>query len=55
MWPLQVKFESGFDNTFMLVLQLACVLNMKGDWKSSTKIRIFVVLESKDEFEVECV
>ncbi len=47
VWPHQVTFESGFDNTFMLVLQLACVLNMKGDWKSNTKIRIFVVVESK--------
>ena len=47
VWPHQVTFESGFDNTFMLVLQLACVLHMKGDWKSSTKIRIFIVLESE--------
>ncbi|XP_064392785.1 solute carrier family 12 member 9-like [Halichondria panicea] len=47
VWPHQVTFESGFDNTFMLVLQLACVLNMKGDWKSSTKIRIFVVVEKE--------
>ena len=31
----------------MLVLQLACVLHMKQDWKSHTKIRIFVIIESE--------
>ncbi len=54
VWPHQVTFEAEFDNTFMLVLQLACVLHMKGDWKSSTKIRIFIVLESKSCF-TSCV
>ena len=43
VWPLQVKFEEGFDNTFMLLLQLACVLHMKTDWKSRTTIRLFIV------------
>lgn len=45
VWPLQVKFEEGFDNTFMLLLQLACVLHMKTDWKSHTTIRLFIVSE----------
>ncbi len=47
VWPLRVKYSEGFDNTFMLVLQLACVLHMKQDWKSHTKIRIFVIIESE--------
>ena len=47
VWPLRVRYYKEFDNTFMLVLQLACVLHMKQDWKSNTKIRIFVVIESK--------
>ena len=47
VWPLQVKFEQGFGDTFLLLLQLACVLHMKTDWKSNTKIRIFIIPESK--------
>ena len=47
VWPLQVKYNAEFSNTFMLVLQLACVLHMKQDWKSHTKIRIFVIVESE--------
>lgn len=47
VWPLRVRYYEEFDNTFMLVLQLACVLHMKQDWKSHTKIRIFVVVESE--------
>ncbi len=43
MWPLQVKFEEAFDNTFILLLQLACVLHMKTDWKFRTTIRLFIV------------
>lgn len=46
VWPLQVKYNAEFSNTFMLVLQLACVLHMKQDWKSHTKIRIFVIVEN---------
>jgi len=45
VWPLQVKFEQGFEDTFLLLLQLACVLHMKTDWKSHTKIRIFIIPE----------
>lgn len=50
VWPLQVKFEEGFDNTFMLLLQLACVLHMKTDWKSHTSIRLFIISEGERQY-----
>jgi len=34
------------DNTFMLVLQLATILHMVPEWKSHTKLRIFMIVES---------
>ena len=35
------------DNTFMLVLQLATILHMVPEWKSHTKLRVFMMVESK--------
>lgn len=45
VWPLCVRFNEEFDNTFTLLLQLACIIHMKGDWTKHT-IRIFVVVET---------
>ena len=45
MWPLCVRFNEEFDDTFTLLLQLACIIHMKGDWTRHT-IRIFVVIET---------
>ena len=47
VWPLCVWQNDSFDVSFLLLLQLACVLHMKQDWKSRTKLRIFIVVESE--------
>ena len=49
VWPLCVQFNEEFDNTFTMLLQLACVLQMKGGWTTSWTIRIFVVTENECE------
>ena len=46
VWPLCVWQNETFDTTFLLLLQLACVLHMK-QRKSNTKLRIFIVVESE--------
>ncbi|XP_019848754.1 PREDICTED: solute carrier family 12 member 9-like [Amphimedon queenslandica] len=53
VWPLCVRFNEEFENTFTLMMQLACVLHMKDSWKSSTKIRIFVVTETSSDGVME--
>lgn len=52
VWPHRVKFNEEFDNTFTLLLQLACVLQMKGGWKNHWTIRIFIVMEDISEYLV---
>lgn len=49
VWPLCVRFNEEFEYTFTLMMQLACVLHMKDSWKSSTKIRIFVITETSSK------
>ena len=39
-------FITAHDNTFMLVLQLATILHMVPEWKSHTKLRVFMIVES---------
>ena len=46
VWPLCVWQNESFDTTFLLLLQLACVLHMKHG-KSKAELRIFIVVESK--------
>ena len=46
VWPLCVWQNETFDTTFLLLLQLSCVLHMK-QGKSNTDLRIFIVVESK--------
>ena len=46
VWPLCVWQNDTFDTTFLLLLQLACVLHMK-QGKSKAELRIFIVVESK--------
>ena len=46
VWPLCVWQNETFDTTFLLLLQLACVLHMK-QGKSKAELRIFIVVESK--------
>ena len=46
VWPLCVWQNDTFDTTFLLLLQLACVLHMK-QGKSNVKLRIFIVVESE--------
>lgn len=43
VWPLCVWQNETFDTTFLLLLQLACVLHMK----QGKSIRIFIVVESE--------
>lgn len=53
VWPLCVQFNQDFDDTFTLLLQLACVLHMKDKdklHKSYSKVRIFIVVESESQF-----
>ena len=50
IWPLCVRFNEEFENTFTLMMQLACVLHMKDTWKSSTTIRIFVLTENTSKW-----
>lgn len=45
VWPLCVWQNETFDMTFLLLLQLACVLHMK-QGKTNTTLRIFIVVES---------
>ena len=51
VWPSCVRFNEEFDNTFTLLLQLACVLHMKGGWKTHWKIRIFLIIETDSKQE----
>ena len=46
VWPLCVWQNETFDTTFLLLLQLACVLHMK-QGKANTSLRIFIVVESE--------
>ena len=46
VWPLCVWQNETFDTTFLLLLQLACVLHMK-QGKSNADLRIFIVVESE--------
>lgn len=46
VWPLCVWQNDTFDTTFLLLLQLACVLRMK-QGKSKAELRIFIVVESE--------
>ena len=50
VWPMCVHFNEEFDNTFTLLLQLACVIHMKDKDKmlSYSRIRIFVVVDSSE-------
>ena len=53
VWPSCVRFNEEFDNTFTLLLQLACVLHMKGGWKTHWKIRIFIITETDSDGSME--
>ena len=50
VWPMCVHFNEEFDNTFTMLLQLACVIHMKDKDKmiSHSRIRIFVVVDSSE-------
>jgi potassium/chloride transporter 9 len=50
VWPLCVWQNETFDTTFLLLLQLSCVLHMK-QGKSNTDLRIFIVVEDNEGSE----
>ncbi|CAI7995534.1 Solute carrier family 12 member 9 [Geodia barretti] len=50
VWPLCVWQNETFDTTFLLLLQLSCVLHMK-QGKSNTDLRIFIVVENNEGTE----
>jgi potassium/chloride transporter 9 len=52
VWPLCVWQNETFDTTFLLLLQLACVLHMK-QGKSKAELRIFIVVENNEGSERE--
>jgi potassium/chloride transporter 9 len=49
VWPLCVRFNEEFDDTFTLMMQLACVLHMKDTWKTSTHVRIYIISDGHSE------
>ena len=50
VWPVNFfnpESSNYFDNTCLFMLQLACILTMVPKWKKSTKLRIFLCVDTR--------
>ncbi|KFM58589.1 Solute carrier family 12 member 9, partial [Stegodyphus mimosarum] len=52
LWPINFfnpKAATCIDNCWQFIMQLACILNMVGGWKSCTVIRVFMCVSAHSE------